>query len=222
MTYRQSPQLSPYNTNHSGGNPLYKKVMIWVAAQFAVMAFGIFAIGPLLPPTFVMPLYLILLSALIFSAFTRVSPVVTKFMAIIVPLILGITLYRTLEMFMAVGAGDIILLSALGTIVIFTVMAVIGYTSSKSLESWSGKLFAIVLGVIALSLLNAFIFKMAVLNLAISVVVLIAFSIYIFIDIQRIRDSKDSNNAAGYALDLFLNIYNIFASLLNILSFFRS
>ena len=114
-------------------------------------------------------------------------------------------------------------MAAGGTAVIFGVMSVLGYTSEKSLEHWSSKLAAIVLGAIVLSLANVFFLHLPILSLIISIAMLIVFSLYVFIDIQRIRDTPnaDQMTAAMLALNIFMDIINLFQSLLNILSYFN-
>lgn len=204
------------------GNDLYRKVLLWITAQFAVMAVGVYFVGPLVPQSMITPLYLILLGAMLLSAFTRSSILTGPVMAIAVPFILGITLYGTLKYFVSTGSGDIILSAAIGTAIIFGIMAFIGYTSKKSLNSIAGKLFAVLLGLIAISLLNSFLFQITGLSLVISFAAIAIFSIYIFIDIQAIRDDVNGDIPASvHALNIFLDIYNIFISLLNILSIFR-
>ena len=79
-------------------------------------------------------------------------------------------------------------------------------------------------GLIAISLLNAFLFKLPLLAVVISAVVIVIMALYTFISIQQLknRDPYDQIPAPHYALNLFLNIYNIFISLLNILGFLRN
>ena len=202
-------------------NTLYQKVIVWVGVQFAVMAVGTYVFGPLVPPSMVMPLYILLLVSMLFAAFSRKFVIFAPILAIVVPFVLGITLYGTLNNLLASGSGNIIVSAAIGTAIIFTIMAVWGYTSSKSLNSIASKVFAVLLGIIAISLLNYFVFQIPVLSLLISMAVVVVFSIYIFIDIQSIRDDIHEDTPASiHALNIFLNIYNIFVALLNILSFF--
>ena len=102
--------------------------------------------------------------------------------------------------------------------VIFTTLAVMAWRSERSIERWSGKMFAILLGLIALGVLNIFL-KMTMLSLIISGAGAVLFSLYIFMDIQRIRDLRQDDNATAsmYALNVFLDIVNLFLNLLNIL-----
>lgn len=205
----------------TSNNLFYSRVMGWLFAAFGAAAVGTMLIGPLVPLSMMMPLSLVALGVLIVSGFVRKSPKVSGALAIGIPLILGITLYPVLNYYLSSGAGDIVVSSLIGTAVIFGGMALWGWRSPRSFNRWEGKLFFVVLALIVVSLLNTFFFKMTILGLVISCVVLVVFAIYSFIDIQRIRDydGSDHSTASMYALNVFLDILNLFTSLLNILGF---
>lgn len=219
--YDSVNMLEPKNTEVQNSD-LYTRVLLWLALQFSLITVSTAYLGPHVPESFIMPMYLALLASMIIASFTRKMRAISPIFAIVVPVILGVALYSTLNFYVATGAGDLIVLAALGTAVIFITMAIWGYTSSKTIYSWAGKMFVILLSVIGLSLLNYFVFQLAILELLISIVVIVLFSIYIFLDIQTIRDNRNTENAPAslYALNLFLNIYNIFVSLLRVLSAF--
>lgn len=202
-------------------NSFYSKVMAWLALSFSVAAVGVFLIGPLVPPAFILPLSIVAIVALIAAGFSRKAMKLSGLFSVVIPLILGITLYPTLNYYISSGMGNVIGLAAGGTAIIFGAMAILGWTSKKSLNKWAPKLFMIVIALIALSLLNTLFFKLSILSLLISMVVVVVFAIYTFIDIQAIRDRTPGNGvpASFYALNIFLDIYNIFVSLLNILGF---
>lgn len=214
------------NMVQAGVQSLYARVLAWLAGEFGVMIAAMYLLGPIVPQRVVMTLYLLLLGSMIIAAFVRRIRGFSEVFAIIVPAILGIALYSTLNYYVAAGSGSIVMSAAAGTLVIFGIMSVWGFTSKKSIDSWGQKLFFILLGVIAVSLLNAFVFHLAALSFVISLATVVIFSIYTFIDIQRVK--KDSMRgldqqqpASSYALNIFLNIYNLFVSLLNIFSSFR-
>ncbi len=199
-------------------NTFYSQVMLWLGISFAVAAVGTFILGPIVPPALVIPLYFVALGALIISAFARKAMKFMGAFAVIIPTILGIVLYPTLNAYIAAGSGDIVGMAALGTAVVFGTMAVWGWNSKKSMYRLMPALFAILIGVIVLSLLNAFFFQLTGLSFVISLAVVAIFAIYTFIDIQMIRDKvgADETPASFYALNVFLNIYNLFVALLNI------
>jgi FtsH-binding integral membrane protein len=203
----------------------FARVMTWLAAGFAAALAGIVLIGPLVPQALLMPLYFLALGVLLFSAFARkASKALAGPLAIAIPAILGIVSYPTLENYVASGMGDLIIMAAAGTVVVFGSMAVWGWTTTKDLGGWYKPMFFVLLGVIAMSLLNAFVFHIGALELLISIGVLVIFSIYTVMDIQSLKNADKYGTDAHpgtYALNIFLDIWNIFMSLLRILSAFR-
>lgn len=212
---------NPVQTAESGFAATHRRVMNWLLAQFAIMAVAMMVVGPLIPPATVKIVALITVGVLIASSFIKMTPTLAKGFAIGIPAVIGVLMYSTVSAFISAGAGNLVVMAAGGTAVIFGVMSVLGYTSEKSLEHWSSKLAAIVLGAIVLSLANVFFLHLPILSLIISIAMLIVFSLYVFIDIQRIRDTPnaDQMTAAMLALNIFMDIINLFQSLLNILSY---
>ena len=221
MTF--APAYTDENYSLDNGK-FYSKVMTWVAGSFLSATIGALLIGPFVPTALMMPLYIVALVALLASGFSRKLMALSGVFAIGIPFILGVILYPTLNYYFTTGAGGIVGLSALGTAIIFGGMAVLGWTSKKNLNHLAPKLFFVMMGLIAISLLNAFLFKLPLLAVVISAVVIVVMCFYVFIDIQQLKNRSpyDAIPASHYALNLFLNIYNIFVSLLNILGFLRN
>lgn len=202
----------------SSFTPVYKRVIGWVAAQMAVATLTALILGPMIPSTMIMGINLAVVAGLIVMSFVRVSPRVAPVIALIVPAAIGLIVYVSISHYLNAGMGNIVIMAAASTMVIFTTLAVMAWRSERSIEGWSGKMFAILLGLIALSILNIFL-KMTMLSLIISGAGAVLFSLYIFMDIQRIRDLRQDDNATAsmYALNIFLDIVNLFLNLLNIL-----
>lgn len=209
-----------------GAEPrFFGRVMTWLAAGFGAALVGVIFIGPLIPPQLLTPLYFVALGVLLFSAFARRSAKkLAGPLAIAIPAVLGAITYPTLNYYISSGLGDLVAMAAAGTIVVFGGMAIWGWTTTKELGGWYRPMFFILLGVIAMSLLNAFFFHIGVLELLIAVAVLVVFSIYTVMDIQSVKNAErygTDAHPAMYALNIFLDIWNIFLSLLRILSIFR-
>lgn len=202
----------------SSFSPVYKRVMAWVAGQMAVSALTAIIVGPLIPPAMIAGINLAIVVGLLIMSFVRVSPRIAPIIALIIPAAMGLILYTTVNYYISAGMGDIVLTSIGATTAVFTVMAVLGWKSERSIEGWSGKMFAILIGLIVLGLLNSFL-HMTMLSLVISGVAVILFSAYIFLDIQRIRDLRQNDNATAsvYALSIFMDVVNLFMNILNIL-----
>lgn len=198
-------------------NTFYKEVMMWLLLAFSVAAVGTYFIGPLIPPSMMMPLYLVLLVSMILAGFTKKMVQLSGFFTVLFSLGLGIILYPTLNFYVATGSGDIVLMALAGTAVAFGGAAILGWNSKVSLESFAPMLTAMIFGVIAISLLNVFFFHLPWLQMVIAWGALIIFTIYAFIDIQRVKNRTGNMPASWYALNVFLDIYNIFVSLLQII-----
>lgn len=219
-------QNTRYSIDVPAAQPrFFGQVMTWLAIAFAAAGAGTFILGPFIPASWVMPLSLLALGVLLVSAFVRKAlPVIAGPLAIFIPVILGVTLYPLLNSMAAAGMGGIIVQALVGTAVVFTGMAIWGWTTTKDLSGWYKPMFFILLGIIAVSLLNVFVFQLGTLGLLISVGTLVLFSIYTMMDLQSVKNAeKHGTNTppAVYALNIFLDIYNIFVSLLRILSAFR-
>lgn len=116
--------------------------------------------------------------------------------------------------------GSIVIEAAVGTAIVFGSMAIWGWTTKKDLSGWYKPMFFILLGIIAVSLLNVFVFQLGGLQLLIAIGALVIFSIYSVMDIQRLKNAEKYGTTAHpamYALNIFLDIWNIFVALLRIL-----
>lgn len=195
----------------------YRGVMTWLAVALGVAAAASFLIGPHVPPQMVLPLSIAMLAVLIISSFTKIARKMSSVLIFLVPGVLGVILYPILNDMIGSGSGSIIVQALIGTVVVFGTAAILGWKSDKNMERWHGPMFAILLGVIALSLTNIFFFQLPLMSLLISIAVLVIFTIYSFIDVQAVR-KKSYGDAPPqfYALQIFLDIYNIFVALLNI------
>lgn len=209
------------NTAPEPRDGVWGATMKWVAIYFLVSLAATVLIGPLIPQALMMPLYFGLLAYMIFMGFRQkgISPTGAKVMGCLTVSILGVLLYPTLGYYVSSGSTDILVMSLVGAVTVFSVAGIVGYKSSKTLYHWGGMLFGLVLAFIALSMLNAFVFHQPVVSIIVSIGVLVIFTIYSYIDIQRIRDRASGGVEAApmYALSIFLDIYNLFVSLLNIL-----
>ena len=220
--YSEGPIVTPnysLKSNEVSGQSVYSKVMLWLMVAFAATAFGVWFVGPLVPVSMINLLWVVALIALIVSGFLRHIKILAPIMAIAIPLVLGIILYPTLNYYFATGAGNIVLSAAAGTALTFGVAAIMGWRSEKSLDSKIPLMTAVLFGLIGVSLLNVFIFKLAGLSFIISLITVPLFALYTYYDLNKLRRQPNLMSPASYALNIFLDIFNIFVSLLNIFGF---
>ena len=124
-------------------------------------------------------------------------------------------------------APDVIGSAFLGTLSIFVVLAVYGYFTRENLTRFVPLLTAGVIAMILVSVVNMFLGNSAI-DLFVSVLGVVVFTIYIAVDVNRIRNNiiacavhEDSDilnkiEIVG-ALELYLDFVNLFLSLVRIL-----
>ncbi|MEP7328156.1 MAG: Bax inhibitor-1/YccA family protein [Betaproteobacteria bacterium] len=116
------------------------------------------------------------------------------------------------------NGGELVGLAGGMTAAIFFAMAAIATVTKKDFSFMGKFLFIGLILVIVASLANLF-FQVPVLSVAISAIAVLIFSAYILYDVSRIISGGETNYIMA-TMSLFLNVYNIFISLLNILMFF--
>ncbi len=133
----------------------------------------------------------------------------------------------TLSVIGLIFAQEIILSAFLGTLTLFVVLAVYGYFTRENLTRLTPVLFAGLIALILVSVVNIFLQNSGV-DLFISIIGVIIFTIFIAVDVNRIR-----NNIIAYAvhedsdilnkieivgaLNLYLDFINLFLYILRIL-----
>lgn len=142
-----------------------------------------------------------------------------------VALLLGFTFFMGLMLSgmlrMALGfsnGGTMIALAAGGTGAIFVTLAGIASTTKRDFSGIGKFLFAGLVLILVAGLANAF-FQIPLFSLALSAVAIMLFSAYILFDISRIVHGGETNYISA-TLAVYLDIYNIFVNLLNLLMVF--
>ncbi len=151
----------------------------------------------------------------------------TKNSAAGVPVLLGFTFFMGLMLSRLIGAvlgmnngAGLIMTAFAGTGAIFFGMATLSSLIKRDLSSMGKFLFvgAVMLCVAAIA--NIFLHSSA-LMITISVVAIGIFSAFIIYDLKRVRDGEETNYISA-TLNIYLDLYNIFQSLLSILGFANS
>ncbi|MDI6749088.1 MAG: Bax inhibitor-1/YccA family protein [Rhodocyclaceae bacterium] len=129
---------------------------------------------------------------------------------------MGLMLSRILQVALGfANGGSLIALAAGGTGAIFFVMAGIAATTKRNFSNLGKFLFAGVILLLLAMLANLF-FQIPALALTISVLAIGIFSALILYDINRIVQGGEDNYISA-TLAVYLDIYNVFVSLLNLL-----
>ena len=132
---------------------------------------------------------------------------------------LGLYIANVLNLFVAYGMGSVVVKALVGTgIIFFGLSAYVLFTGTNF--TFLGAFLFTGLLVAFLAGLGAMFFNMTALSVAVSAAFLVIFSGYVLYDTSRIIEGEETNYISA-TLDLFMDIFNIFVSLLNILSAFN-
>lgn len=127
---------------------------------------------------------------------------------------LGFYISNIIGLYMA-GAGSVVTKALVGTAIIFFGLSAYVLTTGKNFTFLGGFLFVGVL-VALLAGIGAMLFDMTTLSVVVSGAFLLIFSGYVLYDTSEIIHGYETNYITA-TLKLFMNIFNIFISLLNIL-----
>ena len=149
----------------------------------------------------------------------------TKNSAAGVPLLLGFTFFmglmlsRLIGMVLGMNNGAGLIMTAFsGTAVIFLGMATLSAVIKRDLSSMGKFLFIGVIMLIVAGIANIFLQSSAMM-ITLSVLAIGIFSAFIIYDLKRVRDGEETNYISA-TLSIYLDLYNIFQSLLSILGIF--
>jgi modulator of FtsH protease len=132
---------------------------------------------------------------------------------------MGLMLSRILQVALGFSnGGSLIATAAGGTGAIFFTLAGVATVTKKDFSFLGKFLFIGMVVVLLAALANAF-FQIPALSLAISAVAVMVFSAYILFDISRIVNGGEDNYISA-TLSVYLDVYNVFVSLLNLLMAF--
>lgn len=142
-----------------------------------------------------------------------------------VPVLLGFTFFmglmlsRLLSAILGFSNGPALIMMAFGgTAGVFFAMASLATVIKRDLSGMAKFLFVGVIVLLIAGLMNIFLFQSSALMLTISVIAIGLFSAYMLYDIKRIIDGGETNYISA-TLAIYLDLYNIFQSLLAILGF---
>jgi modulator of FtsH protease len=138
-------------------------------------------------------------------------------------LLLGFTFFMGLMLSNLIGfalgfrnGASLIMTAFGGTAGVFFGMATLATVVKRDLSGLARFLMVGAIIVVVASLINAFVHSTAAM-LAISVAVMVIFSLFIMIDIKRVLDGGETNYIMA-TLAIYLDLYNVFQSLLLLLT----
>lgn len=164
-------------------------------------------------------LILELVAVFVFSLlFRKLSPVLVGILYFVYAMLNGVTLATIFVVFELTSIVYLFVISAL----IFAVLGLIGYKTNKDLSSWGTYINVFLIAGILLSVINLFILKNSVLDLALDWLILALFCGITIYDINKIKALQaepdiDQEKIHIYcAMQLYLDFINIFLRILSI------
>jgi modulator of FtsH protease len=146
----------------------------------------------------------------------------TKNSAAGVPVLLGFTFFMGLMLApllrhtLGFANGPALIMGAFaGTSAVFAVMATVATVSKRDFSGMGSWLFAGTIVVLLAMVANAFL-QIPALHLALLVMVVGIFSAWLLFDVQRVVNGGETNYISA-TLSIYLDIYNIFTALLQLL-----
>ncbi|MBL0720518.1 Bax inhibitor-1/YccA family protein [Piscinibacter sp. Jin2] len=142
-----------------------------------------------------------------------------------VALLLGFTFFMGLMLSRLIGAvlgfsngGQLIAFAFGGTAAVFFGMATLATTIKRDLSSMGKWLMVGVIGLLVAGVANIWL-QMPALSATISALAVVIFSAFMLYDIKRVVDGGETNYVTA-TLSIYLNVYNVFQSLLSLLGIF--
>lgn len=131
----------------------------------------------------------------------------------------GVVLGQVLELYISQGLELIVFQAAAATAVAALCAGFVGYTTHRDLSGLGGFLLAALLIVIVASVIGLF-FQVPLLWTAISAVSAVLFSAFLVYDLNRVARTQGATEgqAIMLAVSVYLDIFNLFLDLLNLLS----
>jgi len=129
----------------------------------------------------------------------------------------GLLLGLVVEMYLAQGMGGVVVNAAGITAALVLALGAYSWTTKRDLSGMGGFLTIALFGIILASVVNIFLHQ-PMLYLLISAAAVVIFSGFLMYDMQRLRGAKGgTGDAIMFAISIYLDIFNIFLSLLQIL-----
>ena len=132
--------------------------------------------------------------------------------------LMGGSLGYTLNFYLGVAGPGLIMEALGGTALIFFALSAYALTTKKDFSFMGGFLFVGMMVVVVAAIANIF-FSVPAVHLAINAAIVFLMSGFILFDTSRIIHGGETNYIRA-TVGLYLNIYNIFVSLLHILGVF--
>lgn len=207
-------------------NKIFGKTFFWMFLGLlgsGIIAWYTYSSGLLLnmmtDSTFFILLIVELVAVLLFNLlFRKLPPTIVGILYFIYAMINGVTLSTVFAIYELDSILYLFIISAL----VFGALGLIGYKTNKNLNSWSPYITVFLIAGIVLSIINLFILKSTMIDLALDWFILVLFcgvTIYDINKIKLLQGEPDINQEKIHiycAMQLYLDFINIFLRILSI------
>ncbi|RUM74623.1 MAG: BAX inhibitor (BI)-1/YccA family protein [Sulfurovum sp.] len=152
---------------------------------------------------------------------SRGKPGLNLAMLFLFTFLTGVSLVPLLASLIGMGNGAVIGNAFLMTAVLFGALSLFAINTKSDYSSWGKPLFITLIVVIIASLINYFVLHSPMMHIAITVGVLLLFSLFTIYDTQNIANGAYSSPVDA-AVSLYLDFLNMFTSILQMLGIFGS
>ncbi|OAJ72638.1 hypothetical protein AYJ08_17805 [Brevibacillus sp. SKDU10] len=201
----------------------FPKILRLFAISLLVSTIGSAVGTAFVPPAFILPLVVVELLMLFGAFFMRRKGVRIGYGFLFAfVFISGITLGPTLQYYAMKNGALLVNAAFLITTVIFISLAGYAYVSKRDFSSIGGFLFAALIGLILLQVLNLFIPLGTGMQLLIASGGILIFSGYILYDVSQFKHGVEEDDVPMAVISLYLDFINLFLSLLRLLGILNS
>jgi len=184
------------------------------AISLAVAVIGM-SIGAFIPPVFFLPLILLEVGMLVFAFLLRRRKAISFTFLFSFTFISGMTTYPIVAYYASISGANVVLMTFTTTTLVFTGIAIIGWTTKRDLSFLGGMLMAALLALIVIGLFSLFWPLTSKAMLAYSFIGVLVFSGFVLYDFNRMKHYGVSKEEVPLmALNLYLDFVNLFISLL--------
>ncbi|MDP9311054.1 MAG: Bax inhibitor-1/YccA family protein [Chloroflexota bacterium] len=145
----------------------------------------------------------------------RLQPVLRLAVFYLYSVFQGITLGTVIRSYVAAGQADVVVLAAGTTAGLTLALAVYAWTTRREIAGWAPYLFMGLIGVLIAAIVGLFV-RAPLFHLVVSAATAIVFSGYLLFHVQQIKSGR--GDPIGLAISIYIDILNVFWSLLRILS----
>ncbi|MFD1334337.1 Bax inhibitor-1/YccA family protein [Oceanobacillus iheyensis] len=198
---------------------IIQRILIVFTSTLAVACIGIY-MGQYIPKQWMLPLMIIEIIMLIAAALLRRKSRVGYIFLFSFVVISGITMFPAIYYYVSEIGAVVVLFVFLLTLMIFTILGMVGWVLQKDLSFMGSTLFIILIVLIAFSIFNWFIPQSDTVLVIVACISAGLFSVYIVYDFNQIKHrALTAKDVPSAVLSLYLDFVNLFLHLLRIISY---